>query len=103
MARKDITDLMVCQAVAAYRSALGECPTILRLGSWRGRILMPSGPPRPAFPHVALAAQTGEPEKVCFRAMERAEARGLIECGVSLRTAWLTDAGEALLAQVDPA
>jgi len=35
-----------------------------------------------------LIAVTGAPEKVAFRAMERAERRGLIEYGVSLATAW---------------
>ena len=32
-------------------------------------------------------------------AMERAYDHGLIECGVSLRTGWLTAKGEALLAE----
>lgn len=43
-----------------------------------------------------LAATTGQPLKVCFRAAERALRRGLIECGVSLRTGWVTDAGRVL-------
>lgn len=55
--------------------------------------------PRPAlFPHEAVALMTGAPEMVVFRAFERAAARGLLEYGVSLRTAWLTDKGKALLA-----
>lgn len=33
------------------------------------------------------------PEKVVLAALEREDRRGLIECGVSLRTAWLTPAG----------
>lgn len=46
---------------------------------------------------VVLARMTGQPLKVCFRAMERAAGRDLIEYGVSLRTGWLTEKGEALL------
>lgn len=49
------------------------------------------------WPYELLAERTGQCEKVCFRAMERADRRGLIEYGVSLRTGWLTPAGEALL------
>lgn len=73
MARKDITDRQVCEAVAAYK-----------------RHGLPFGLER-------LQKATGQPEKVCFRAMERAYDRGLIECGVSLRSSWLTRDGEALL------
>lgn len=43
-----------------------------------------------------LAEATGQPVKVCYRAMERAEKRGLIDYGVSLRTAWATAKGAAL-------
>lgn len=50
------------------------------------------------WPYEILAAETGECEKVCFRAMERADRRGLLDYGVSLRTAWLTDKGKALVA-----
>ena len=35
-----------------------------------------------------LVQRTGAPEKVAFRAMERAEERRLIECGVGIATAW---------------
>jgi len=49
------------------------------------------------WPYEILEAETGQPEKVCYRAMERADRRGLLEYGVSLRTAWLTDKGKALL------
>lgn len=75
MGTKDITDLDVCRAVADFRA-----------GGLEGR-----------WPYELLAQWTGQPEKVCYRAMERAERRGLLEYGVSLRTAWLTDAGRALL------
>lgn len=54
------------------------------------------------FADDLLAERTGQPRKVCERALERANARGLIDYGVSLRTAWPTLAGLALLASHDP-
>ena len=77
MSRKDVTDLMVCQAYAD-RNAEGAH---LR-GKW---------------PYEILASRTGECEKVCYRAMERACDRGLIDYGVTLRSGWVTPEGEALL------
>lgn len=74
MATKDITDLQVLQAQYRWQRN--------RSGPWAYEI---------------LAAETGECEKVCYRAMERAESRGLLDHGVSLRTAWLTEKGESLL------
>ncbi len=74
----DIPDVMVVQAVARYQ-AEGE------QGAFG------------AFPYETMSAATGAPEKVCFMAMERADKRGLLDYGVSLRTAWLTDKGKALL------
>ncbi len=71
--RKDITDRMVCQAVADY----SKCR---RLGNFE-----------------ILAQQTGAPIKVCLAAVERALDNGLIECGVSIGTAWLTDKGMEVL------
>lgn len=75
MKRSDITDEMV---VLAYHIALTT--------KWAD-----------GWPYETLARQTGAPEKVTFAACERAERRGLIECGVSLRSGWLTAAGKALL------
>jgi len=75
MAMKDITDAQVCRAVQDFRDRNLDLP----------------------WPYEALAAETGQPEKVCFRAMERADRRGFLEYGVSLRTAWLTEKGKALL------
>lgn len=72
MAVKDISDALVC---CAYLHAT-------RLHRW---------------PYQLLAEWTGQPEKVCFRAMERAERRGLIEYGVSLRSGWLTDEGRRIV------
>lgn len=96
MATKDITDWQVCRAVQDYQDAMKpffqNCMNPFDM----------SGGPTPPFPYEALAAQTGQPEKVCYRAMERAERHGLIECGVSLRTGWLTEAGHAVLAALTP-
>ena len=56
-----------------------------------------NGYEKPYFPYEFLSVKTGMNEIACFKACERAERRGLIEYGVSLRTGWLTDAGKALL------
>lgn len=47
-----------------------------------------------------LVEATGQPMKVCYRAMERAGRRGLIDYGVSLRTAFATEKGKVLETQV---
>jgi hypothetical protein len=73
---KDVSDLQVLQAVVDSQAD--------QQGPW---------------PYELLMARTGQCEKVCYRAMERAYDRGLLECGVSLRTAWLTDKGKAFLAK----
>lgn len=83
MARKDISDLQVLQA---YVEAQGA----------RERHLSPTGGPI-VWPEDVLQRVTGQPLKVCCAAMERAYDRGLIECGVSIRSGWITDAGRALL------
>lgn len=44
-----------------------------------------------------LMSLTGAPEKVCWRAMERAEERGYLDYGTSLNSAWVTDKGRELL------
>lgn len=71
MAVKDISDAQVCQACAAFHAGDRDTQNSLSI----------------------LMAMTGQPSKVCFRAMERAERRGLIECGVSLQTAWPSKTG----------
>ncbi|OGU55452.1 MAG: hypothetical protein A2V66_16810 [Ignavibacteria bacterium RBG_13_36_8] len=78
MARKNVTDKMVCEAYAEM-DALREQNLDYK------------------FPYETLAEKTGECEKVCYAAIERAESRGYIEYGVSLRTGWLTDKGKKLL------
>ncbi len=75
MATKDITDL---QVVAAYAIHCGD-----RHNS--------------RWPYEILSKETGECEKVCYRACERAERRGLIDWGISLRSGWLTEEGKQLL------
>jgi hypothetical protein len=74
MATKDITDLQVLRAQKKWRKN--------QTGPWAYEI---------------LHAETGQPLKVCYRALERAYQHGLLECGVSLRTAWFTKKGIALL------
>lgn len=71
MARKDVTDRMVLEAI-------------------RDRA-------RPTDTIALLMERSGQPEKVCEAAMERAEKRGLIDYGVSLRTAWTTEKGVSFL------
>jgi len=86
MATKDITDRQVCEAVRDYHLQIKEA------GEPYGKLIGLK------WPYELLAQRTGEPEKVCYRAMERAEERGLIDYGVSLRTGWLSEKGEELLA-----
>jgi hypothetical protein len=74
MATKDITDKLVCLAYLRARDVNMA-----------------------QFPYDFLQEWTGEPFKVCYRAMERAHDRDLIEYGVSLRTGWVKSAGIALL------
>ena len=70
MATKDISDVQVVQAYQAKSDK---------------------------YPHELLMEQTGQPEKVCYAACERAARRGLIDYGVSLRTGWITEKGKSLL------
>ena len=75
MARKDIPDDMVCYATFLYRTQEGDRMFITDL----------------------LEELSGEPYKVCVRAMERTHSRNYINYGVSLRTAWLEPKGVELL------
>ncbi len=75
MARKDITDKQVCEAVRDYNATKH----------------------RDAWPYELLAQRTGECEKVCYSAMERACNHNYIEYGVSLRSGWLTEEGKRLI------
>lgn len=53
------------------------------------------------FPYDILMERTGACEKVCYRAMERAYDRDLIEYGVSLRSGWITEKGYTLMSEHD--
>lgn len=83
MARKHVSDLQVCLAYWC-------CNDILSRRHLGKTVVVP-------WPEELLSLWTKEPQKVCLRAMERAHRRGLILCGVSLRSGWLTDAGYALI------
>lgn len=80
MAMKHISDRAVCIAVDCYQIAMRH----------------PHAPHVP-YPYEILSVILEQPEKVCYRAMERAERRGYIEYGVSLRTGWLTQKGRDLI------
>lgn len=49
------------------------------------------------FADEKLMNSTGHCEKVCYRAMERVARKGYIDSGVSLRSGWLTQEGQAVL------
>jgi len=49
------------------------------------------------WPYELLSKETGECEKVCYRAMERTNNKGYLDYGVSLRTAWVTPEGKEFL------
>jgi hypothetical protein len=74
MAVKDISDALVCQAYERFADDKSR------------------------WPYDLLQQWTGQPFKVCYRAMERADRHGLIEWGVSLRAGWLTQSGLEILA-----
>ena len=78
MAMKDISDGLVCLAVYHYKQNFNK---------------------EALYPYEYLQKWSGECFKVCYKCMERACDRGLIEYGVSLRAGWLTDKGKDLLMQ----
>lgn len=85
MSTKDVTDKMVCTAYAEAARQRGQ-----GIGEvWSDY----------EYPYVILMRETGECEKVCYRAMERACDRDFVEFGVSLRTGWLTEKGIKLLGE----
>lgn len=73
MAVKDISDLQVVQAIAEWKAN------------------------REKLADQLLMEKTKQCWKVCDKALERAYRRDLIECGVSVRSGWLTEKGQALL------
>jgi hypothetical protein len=88
MATKDITDLQVLEA---YRDSWASREPGLKIGAPTAR----------RFPYELLQERTGQPFKVCWRAMERAHGRDLVDYGVNLRSGWLTDKGKALLKEAE--
>ena len=68
---KDITDEEALRAVQDWRGAVRD---------WSGADL---------FADELLAKRTGAPLKVALRKLENLSRRGLIGCGVSIRTAWV--------------
>jgi len=86
MKRSDVSNVDVCAAYAIARQ-LNCFPTAVLLAE---------------FSDFNKEYKEGklrllEIEKVCYRAMERAESHGLIDYGVSLRSGWLTNKGILLL------
>lgn len=75
-----ITDRQVCEAYAECK-----CNNRNEDGSVR-------------YPYHVLMQATGATENECLAAMERAYDDDLIEVGTSLRTGWLTEKGESILA-----
>ena len=76
MKRSDISDRQVVACAVRWRNGAGN-----------------------QFVTDLIVAETGAPLKVAEAAMERAVSRGLLDYGVSLRTAWATEAGLALLGE----
>lgn len=74
MARKNISDKDVVCAVSLARDS-GF--------TWR--------------PIDILKEKTGEPWKVCLRAIERAFERGFLDYGVSIEVPWVTEEGKIFL------
>lgn len=97
MATKDISDVEVLRAVADFRAS----EEMDRPVNPRQIFGMAKPEKETRWPYVLLMERTGQPMKVCYRAMERADDRGLLEYGVSLRTAWITEKGRALLASAE--
>lgn len=73
MARKDISDELICRACLTRE---------------RGA---------PILPGEILMNWTGQHWKVVLRALERADDRGFVDCGVSLWSAFLTEKGRKLI------
>ena len=73
MKTSDITDKMVVEAAIEFQKDRSDFITDI------------------------LQKKTGAPIKIVIAAMERADHRGLIDYGVSLRTAWPTDKGLSIL------
>lgn len=80
MATKDISDIQVIEACIKNKEA--------------SRVVGESA-------ITFLMRETGQPEKVCYAAMDRAANRDYIDYGTSVRTAWPTEKGLELLNTVN--
>jgi hypothetical protein len=80
--------------IAVATKDISDIQVLLAQDQWRKN---PAG----KFSYEILHEQTGYPIKVCYRSLERAYKRGLLEYGVSLRTAWFTKKGDALLKSIE--
>jgi hypothetical protein len=74
MATKDVSDALVCAAFVRAKACDFK-----------------------RWPYDFLMEWTGQCQKVCYRAMERAWRHNLVDFGVSLRTGWVTRKGALLL------
>ena len=81
--RADITTLALLSAIDDHRTRREQ-----------------SGPAPRELPGAWWTLCTVYPEKVVTAAYNREDDRGHLECGVSLRTSWLTDKGQAELARL---
>jgi hypothetical protein len=80
MATKDISDVQVINACIKNREDDGVVED---------------------FAIGILMRETGQPKKVCYNAMERAANRDYIDYGISVRTAWPTEKGYALINDIN--
>lgn len=89
MARKDIPDWLVVLCAEQMRAR------------WQHLEPAKIADPRLPWLHLVrrLAFATGQPEKVCYAACERSSRRRLIDYGISVRGAWPTPEGLALLSR----
>lgn len=93
---KHISDAQVCIATDMFRKKRDEQKGMFEPGVIFG-VRKYEGEYDQRVIYDFLHEITGAPINVCYRAMERANKRGLIGYGVSLRTAWLTELGEFTL------
>ncbi|MEK1941730.1 MAG: hypothetical protein AAAB16_15280 [Pseudomonas sp.] len=82
MAVKNISDWQVCAAVYAMHQ--------LRLAG-----ALTTSPVEAVIEQLMVS--TGQPQKVCTRALERAYRHGLVEAGMWFHGGWLTLEGIGLL------
>lgn len=90
MARKDVSDLQVCFAYLFAKR-------IKELVDAQEEMTGLYNITKHIFVYDLLMHWTSQPFKVCYRAMERAHDRGLIDYGCTLRGGWVTQKGFDLI------